>query len=352
MAGSEEATLLLAGDTNLQHREHPAGAFVHVLPLFRAADVRFCNLEGPLAAPSTDPAAPDIPHKAGWRHSDPAMVKGLVAAGLDAVGCANNVTYPPRAMLESLATLDAAGIPHCGGGRSDEEARRPVVIERRGVRLGFLSYTSVFWPVGHAAGPDTPGVATIKAHTAYRPHPRWHEMPGGPAIVVTWPDAAEVATMVEDVRRLRAQVDVVVLSCHWGISGSTQVADYQQAIGRAAIEAGADMVVGHGPHALQGIEVHNGKPIFYSLANFVFDWDRMRGRHLDGLLVRGRIRERRLAEVSFIPVRREEDGNPAPLEPSHGAGRQIIDEVRALSATYGTEFCVQDTEVVLAGVVR
>ncbi|MGH2353685.1 MAG: CapA family protein, partial [Chloroflexota bacterium] len=87
-------TLLLAGDTNLQFRDDPAGAFRHVLPLFRGADVRFVNLEGPLAGPSEDPTAPDIPHKAGWRHSEPRMVAGLVGAGIDAVGCANNVTYP------------------------------------------------------------------------------------------------------------------------------------------------------------------------------------------------------------------------------------------------------------------
>src|SRR5688500_1605807 len=128
-----DVTLLLAGDTNLQFREEPAGAFRHVLPLFRAADVRFVNLEGPLAGPSDDPAAPDIPHKAGWRHSEPRMVDGLVAAGIDAVGCANNVTFPPAALLRSLRVLDEAGITHAGGGRTYDEARAPVVLSRGGV---------------------------------------------------------------------------------------------------------------------------------------------------------------------------------------------------------------------------
>jgi hypothetical protein len=105
MPAAGELTLLLAGDTNLQFREDPARAFRHVLPLFQAADVRFLNLEGPLAGPSDDPAAPDIPHKGGWRHSEPRMIAGLVAAGVDAVGCANNVTYPASAMLRTLAVL-------------------------------------------------------------------------------------------------------------------------------------------------------------------------------------------------------------------------------------------------------
>src|ERR671933_398419 len=108
MAGNGgEATLLIAGDTNLQFREEPAGAFRHVRTL-------------------------------------------LAAAG----GGAKTGAYPPAAMLRSLAVLDGAGIAHCGGGRTEAEARRPVVIVRKDVRFAFLSYTSVFWPVGHAAGPD------------------------------------------------------------------------------------------------------------------------------------------------------------------------------------------------------
>ena len=158
-----------------------------------------------------------------------------------------------------------------------EEARRPALVERAGVRLGFLSYTSVFWPVGHAAGRDAPGVATIKATTAYQPGPRALEMPGAPPVIVTTPDPSELEAMEMDVKNLRNRVDIVVVSCHWGVSGSNQVLDYQHAIGRAAISAGADIVIGHHPHVVQGIELWQGRPIFYSLGNFVFDWDRMRG---------------------------------------------------------------------------
>ncbi len=346
-------TLLLAGDTNLQFREDPSSAFRHVLPLFRDADVRFVNLEGPLAGPAEDPAAPDIPHKAGWRHSEPRMVRGLVAAGIDVVGCANNVTYPPEAMLHSLTVLDEAGIRHAGGGGTRDEARAPVVLERRGVRFGFLSYTSVFWPVGHAATERTPGVATIKAHTAYLPNRRLHEMPGGPPEVVTWPDASELAAMQADVRRLHEQVDLVVVSCHWGVSGSTETCEYQRAIGRAAVEGGADVVIGHGPHVLQGVELIQGpggqRPVFYSLGNFAFDWTKMRGQSLDGLLVRCAIRDRALAEVAVIPLRRDDANDPAPLDPADSAGAEIVAQVRARSRAYGTEFCASAGRFTLGG---
>lgn len=348
--GGDAVTLLLAGDTNLQDRRDPADAFRHVLPTLRAADALFGQLEGPLSPPSDDPAAPDIPHKAGWRHSDPAMVAGLTAAGFAAVGCASNVTYGARAILTSLATLDAAGIAHCGAGRTLLEARQPAIVERRGVRLGFLSYTSVFWPVGHAAGPDRPGVATVRATTAYQPHPRTLEMPGAPPLVVTAPDAGELAALVEDVRRLRERADVVVVSCHWGVSGSDEIADYQRAVGRAAIAAGADLVIGHHPHVLQAIEVWRGRPIFYSLGNFAFDWAKMRGRHLDGLLVRCLIRDRRPARVSFVPARRDGENSIALLDPAAGAGREIVERVRDLSTGTGVALSLEDAEVAVGGV--
>ena len=350
-ASPGEATLLIAGDTNLQFREHPAGAFRHVRPLFEAADVRFVNLEGPLAGPSEDPAQPDIPHKQGWRHSEPRMVAGLVAARIDAAGCANNVTYPPAAMLRSLRVLDEAGIAHCGAGHTGAEARQPVLLERNGVRFAFLAYTSVFWPVGHAAGRDTPGVATIRAHTAYQPNPRIAEMPGGLPTVVTWPDEAQLAALRADVGAARQQADVVVVSCHWGVSGSSQTCDYQRAIGKEAVAAGADVVAGHGPHVLQGVEVvrgrDGGRPVFYSLANFAFDWTSMRGRSLDGLLVRCNVRDRRLAEVAIVPVQRNGENDPVPLDPLAGEGRRITAAVEALSAPYGTRLHADEGGVVV-----
>ncbi|MGH2355195.1 MAG: CapA family protein, partial [Chloroflexota bacterium] len=253
-----------------------------------------------------------------------------------------------------LAVLDEAGIGHCGGGRTAEEARRPVVIERKGVRFAFLACTSVFWPVGHAAGHDTPGVSTIKAHTAYQPNARIAEMPGGAPTVVTWPDAGQLAAMREDVRRIRERAHIVVLSCHWGVSGSSQTCEYQRAIGRAAIDAGADLVIGHGPHVLQGIETFEGpngaRPVFYSLANFVFDWSAMRGKSLDGLLVRCTVHRGRPAAVAFIPVQRTAANDPAPLDATVGEGRRIVGEVECLSAGYGTRFRIDAGEVLVEGI--
>lgn len=325
------AILVVAGETNIQGRDDPASAFAHVRAILDAADLRFVHLEGPLCEPSEDPAEPDIPHKARWRHSDPAMVRALTAAGIDAVSCASNVSYPRSAALRSSRVLTEAGIAHAGIGADLAAARAPAIVERAGLRLGVLSYTSVFWPSRHAAEEGLPGTAVIRAGTAYRPGRRALEMPGAPPEVVTWVDDDEVAALVADVRALRDQVDLVLLSCHWGVSSSPEPAAYQRQIARAAIEAGAGLVVGHHPHVIQPIEFHRGAPIFHSLGNFAFDWPKMRGRHRDGMLLRIEVAGGRITRVGVVPVMRDAANQVAPLDSASGEGARIAARIRELS---------------------
>ncbi|HEY4250486.1 MAG TPA: CapA family protein [Roseomonas sp.] len=301
----DSQVLLIIGDTNIQNRADPGSAFVHARATLAAADMIFAHLEGPLAEPSADPANPDIPHKRGWRHSGRAVGPALKAAGYDAVSCASNVWFPASAALASVRVLDEVGIAHCGAGATLAEARKPAIIERGGLRIGVLSYTSVFWPSNHAARAETPGCATIRAYEAFQPNPRAVEMPGADPIVHTWADPQELEAMRRDVQALRGRVDLLMLSCHWGVSARIEPVDYQKEIARAAIDAGADMVFGHHPHEVQGAETYRGRPIFYSLGNFAFDWEVMRNRHLDGILLRCTIRDRALARIEVLPVRRD-----------------------------------------------
>lgn len=348
-ADSECVNLLLVGETNV-NRNQPEEAFANVMDTLLSADVLFGHMECPLTATSQDPNYPDIPYKPLWKFSDPSMVKAWTAAGFAAVGCASNVMFGSNAVKDTLNTLDSVGIQHCGVGLNYEDARKPAIVERKGVKFGFLSYTSVFWPVNHAAGPETPGVATIKAYTSYQPHPRVHEMPGGPAIVKTVPDAEELAAMERDILSLREKVDIIVMSCHWGVSSSTQITDYQKAIAHTAINAGVDIIIGHHPHLPQGIEIFKGKPIFYSMGNFAFDWAKMKGRHLVGIIVRCTIRDKRLAEVSFVPAKRNQDNLITVLDPSMTDGKEIFEQIALLSSEFETQLSVEVSEIVLKGI--
>ncbi len=126
----KQLSILLFGDTNLQNRKDPGEAFRHVLPTLRQADVRIVNLEGPFAGTSQDPRLPDVPHKENWKHSQMVPEKGLVHAGIDIVGVANNVTYPWMALMRSIQVLRENNIRYAGGGENLKEAHAPVIMEK------------------------------------------------------------------------------------------------------------------------------------------------------------------------------------------------------------------------------
>jgi len=144
------------------------------------------------------------------------------------------------------------------------------------VRVGVLQRSSVYWATDHEAHEDSPGIAVIQGHTAYhvptgRVQPRIPpaNRPGVPPVIVTWADADYLAEFCTDIAALRAEVDIVVASCHWGL-GREPLA-YMTQIARGAIDAGADLVIGHGPHYTLPVEIYRGRPICYGLGNLSFE---------------------------------------------------------------------------------
>ncbi|WP_372671687.1 CapA family protein [Amycolatopsis kentuckyensis] len=301
-------TLVLGGDVNVQGRATPSTAFERLEPLLKGADVRFANLEGPL---------------------DAAMAEALTSGGIDVVSCANDLTVPA-----TLPVLDQAGIAHCGAGPDLAAAHAPAVLERAGEKVAFLAYTSLR-PYGTHL--DFPGVAQAFATTAYQPDPRVAEIPGRPPLVRTTPVPEHLDRLVADVKQAKATHDHVVVSMHWGLPGP-ELAEYQVAYGRAVIDAGADLVAGHGPHTIQAVEVHRGRPILYSLGNLVFDWPGMRGRHVDGLLAGCMFGDE--PRLELIPVRRNADNECVPLAGDE-AGK-VLQYVADLSARRSTTVTIRD----------
>ena len=287
-----------------------------------------------------------IPHKRGWVHSDPRMVAGLRAAGFAFMSCANNVTYPPSAALRSLAVLDAHGIPHAGAGRTRAEARRPAIVERCDLRFGLLSYTSVFWPHGHAAGPDSPGGSHGRSD---------HFLRAGAACAGDARRGAHHAHNSRPGRFNGPDRGHRGAAASSGLAGRRYALGYlrEQRIGRLPAHGGDTLrwmpgrtscsapipMCRKGSRSVTVPGRSTPGVICYSLGNFTFDWPAMGGR-ADGLLVRCLLdREQRApVHVSYAPVGRNEAGQPGLLSPETPPGQDVAQAVTALSEPLGTSF--------------
>ncbi len=120
---------------------------------------------------------------------------------------------------------------------------------------------------GQAAGVNKVGMAAMRAHTYYSPE---EYQPGSPPVIVSEPHQGDLEALQEDIRQAKMQADVVVLSIHWGIRlVAKTLAQYQEPIAHAAIDAGADLILGHHSHCLKAVEIYKGKVCFYSIGNFI-----------------------------------------------------------------------------------
>ena len=178
--------------------------------------------------------------------------------------------YGADGLLDTIEYSEAdKRITLVGAGREIHEARRPAIWSEQASRLRF-SVITPFLPQGFWATDDRPGCAPLRVRTFYESIDPHH--PGTPPEVFTLAYKEDVQAMVEDIQKVRPLADVVVISMHWGIHHmAAKLAMYQQEVGYAAIDAGADLIIGSHPHILKGIEVYKGKVIFYSLGNFVMD---------------------------------------------------------------------------------
>lgn len=345
-----DETLLVVGDTNILGREDAASAFAQVQATFDAAGGVIGQMEGMLTTPSTDPEDPDIPFKSWWRHSETHVAEGFRAAGFSAVACASNVAYPAQACIDTVDACRAAGLPMTGVGANEAAARLPAIFRLGETHVGLLSYTSVFHPNIMPAGPKRPGCATIRAHTGWTPGRRVLEMPGDPPEVSTWADGEALKQFRADLRRAKPQCDLLIVSCHWGISSSCETQDYQREIARAAAQEGVDLVFGHHPHVIHGAELFGDVPVFYSLGNFAFDGPKMLNRHLDGLVLRLVIRAGAIADIAVVPARRNDANLVELLEPSRDEGARVMSTFSDLCRVFGTDVELRGADATLAAV--
>jgi poly-gamma-glutamate synthesis protein (capsule biosynthesis protein) len=331
-------TLILVGDVNLMNLTDPAVPFARLGDAFAGADLIFGNLECLLY----DPPDGHSSEQEGF-FADPAIAgEALRLGGFAAVGLANNVNYGAAAILGSIAKLDALGIAHAGAGENLAAARAPAIVERAGLRVGFVQRSSVYWPTGHEASDRSAGIAALRAHTAYqvpahktRPEIPPMNRPGIPPIVITYPDRAYLAAFTQDIAALRKEADIVVASCHWGLA--EEVLGYMVDIAHAAVDAGADIVIGHGPHHSLPVEAYKGKPIFYGLGSFSFHTGHGGRRHGDwiGMMARVEAEKGRVTEATFRLVRHNDANETITCAPANE--RATLTRIGQRSAGFGTK---------------
>lgn len=249
-------TLLFAGDLVLDEPD-PDHWLSGIAPAVRSADLAIAHLEVPHTS-AQDEMQGDVPAPG----ADPAHVPAIARAGFVMVSLAGNhmADCGPQGIADTIAGLEAAGIAYSGAGADLEQARRFALIERGGWRVAMLSYNCVGPELGWA-GADRAGYAYLPMHTD-------SGRPVAPIEAMSAPTNEAFVILAEDVAAARAAADIVIVALHKGIVHiPAKLAPYERAIAQAAIDAGADIVVGHHSHIVRGIEMYCGKPIFHGLGN-------------------------------------------------------------------------------------
>ncbi len=274
LPATPQTTLLFGGDVMLSRyvgqlarvNNDPAMQFRELAPLFASADIAFVNLEAPFSDKGKAPTRGMV------FKSEPAMIEGLLHAGIDIVSTANNHARDCGAygVDFTLDWLAQNGIAAAGTGRTAEQAHAGQVLDRNGIRFGFLAYTYDQSNGNHRDHDDRIAMLDIPAMRA-------------------------------DVAFLKTRAAVVIVSMHAGIEYQPLPHPSQVRFARAAIDAGANLVIGHHPHVVQTVEAYRGGLICYSLGNLVFDQFQRRETQR-GLVFEALFRGARLDGVRFLPV--------------------------------------------------
>jgi len=290
-------TLMFSGDVTLAETfkdvmgSNYAQTFAE-MPEYKQADLAMVNLENPLTRSTLQ-----MPGKQFNFKADPESVEVLKSGGVDIVTLANNhsMDYDAEGLKETLSTLEAAGIEYMGAGTDLTHARRPQIVDVKGQRIAYLAY----WGEEYGAEANKPGVNNIREER-----------------------------IAEDIRAIRDQVDWVVVNYHWGQELADFPADWQVKLAHFTIDQGADLIVGHHPHVLQGAEIYKGRAIAYSLGNFIFGGNSR--TDYDTAVLRVALKDKQM-KVEFLPV---EVTGYKPKVAQGARATQILNHITQISAEF------------------
>ncbi len=316
---SESFSLVAVGDIMLDRgvgkkikKSGTGFPFEHVVRLLQEAGLAFGNLESPISSLGTLTKGKEVTFRA-----DLGTVGGMRDAGVDVVSLANNhaMDYGPAALMETMDVLAHSGVVYIGAGANSAAARRPADLTIRGVKISLLAYTYKFHMVVEAQERQ-PGVAIANGEQ-----------------------------IKADVQKAKEWADVVIVSFHWGWEYSDHPDKETRELAHLTVEAGADLVIGHHPHVIQGVEIYKGNLICYSLGNFVFDQSGTRVRR--GLILRCDIGKSGVQKAEFLPVVIDAVEFRPGLA-SDKAGKSILLELKRLSRQLKTNLKLRgNTAIVL-----
>jgi poly-gamma-glutamate synthesis protein (capsule biosynthesis protein) len=281
--------------------EGGAAPLAHVAPVLASADIAIGNLEGTLAKSGSEAKWKDVTLR-----GDPRGVSGLQLAGFDAVSLANNhaFDYGWPAMRDTIGVLQAARIGAGGAGADYANAWKPVVLTPRGTTVAVVSVSGVV-PHGFAAKGKQPGVAS----------------------------AGDMDAVVRAIHAAKKRYGHVIVMFHWGVEYRDEPKQAQITVGRQAVDAGADMVIGHHPHVIEPLEIYKGKLIAYSLGDFVFDHTSVKTG--EAFILNAELGEGGVKGITATPVYLDESGRPSIVRGK--VAQRILKRLAELSAERHTK---------------
>jgi len=347
--------------TNLQAPERR-----QLYRILQEADLAYGNLEFSLNG------RPELQRPFYNFRAEPRFAFEVAALGVNLVGMANNhaLDFGPEGLAESLDALDRANISHAGAGTTLAEARAPAStqVQSRKTRFALLSYMRYWTQKYRCADPARPCLATINPAVVLAAGP------DGTVSEVEGPLESDIKAMEDDIVLAKRHNDFVIVALHnhdrshhraYGVQDTTPPND--EIMYRRAIDAGADLVLGTGPHVLRGIEIYKGKPIFYSLSDFIYQyrtpsripvdlihqrdteierktnqsvWDRRDSEFvMEGLVARFTINDGKIKRIELAPTTIDDEGPlyGAPRLASTARAREIIEKMKRLCAPYKTK---------------
>jgi poly-gamma-glutamate synthesis protein (capsule biosynthesis protein) len=309
--------------------------------MIRAADLAIGNFEMPL----TRDGAPV--QKLLNICADPDVAIDVPILGFTVLTLANNhaVDYGWPGLQATARLLREQGLAVIGAGCTRDQAASMELREFGGRRVGILAF-SCLTPTGMRAGPDRPGISGLHIETSYEIDP-WYQMeePGDPSAVTIRTRVRDIDRLwAEDVvRQARGACEFLVVTIHWGYGSGDELAGYQLPLGQALIDAGADVVHGHHPHAVHPVGYHRGKPIFFGLGTFVGQqvflpapptvqalWA---GMSPDGVVAKLQFNDGGEPVVTLHPTTLDSERLPIPARDA--VFDRIADRLKRLSAPHG-----------------